>query len=98
MPEYSAYLVYLNKFGKSISSLQEFEQRNQIFTAKAKEIKLLNTQLQTSKVGLNWFSDWTEAELKSVFYPNLPGGKLKSGHQTEQIDAEQTEVHESRRL
>lgn len=70
VPEYSAYMVYLNRYGKSYGTMQELDMRMELFTQKAQEIKQLNSELTTSRVGFNEYSDWTQGELQAVFYPN----------------------------
>jgi uncharacterized protein YfaP (DUF2135 family) len=39
VPEYSAYMVYLNRYGKSYGTMQEFDMRMELFTQKAQEIR-----------------------------------------------------------
>ena len=64
----SAFLEYITKHGKSYGTSAEYEFRKAIFDKRIQEHKLHNEKAnQTSTVGLNKFSDWTEYELKKLF-------------------------------
>ena len=64
----SAFLEYITKYGKSYGTTVEFNFRKAIFDQRVQEHKIHNEKPnQTSTVGLNRFSDWTEYELKKLF-------------------------------
>lgn len=57
------FMQYVSKFGKSYSNLDEFNMRLGLFTVRDKIIKEWNAdETNTSRMGHNFLSDWTEAE------------------------------------
>merc|ERR1719223_2593453 len=62
----SAFFGYIVQFGKSYSSVQEYEMRLREFAVKHQFINSHNDSETSFKVGHNQFSDWTEAEYKSM--------------------------------
>jgi C1A family cysteine protease len=60
------YMQYVSKFGKSYSTLDEFNARKELFLARDQIIKEWNSKPQTSTMGHNFLSDWTAAEQKTL--------------------------------
>ena len=58
---------YIENFGKSYATLEEFKFRQELFIAKDKLIEEWNNKDgQYHILGHNQFSDWTEMELKKL--------------------------------
>ena len=57
------FMQYVSKFGKSYTNVEEFNLRLSLFTVRDKIIKEWNADFtNTSRMGHNFLSDWTEAE------------------------------------
>jgi hypothetical protein len=62
----SAFMAYITQFGKSYSTVSEYELRLEQFARNHAIILEHNSSDSTYELGVNQFSDWTEAEYKSI--------------------------------
>ena len=62
----SAFLGYITEYGKSYSSMAEYETRLRNFAVKHAFIQEENNQGNSWVAGHNHMSDWTEEEYKSL--------------------------------
>ena len=60
------FMNYVSTFGKRYGTKAEFEFRSAIFKKNLEKIAEFESQPQTSTVGINHFSDRTEAEMKKL--------------------------------
>ena len=62
----SAFLGYITKFGKSYSTMAEYEMRLSNFAQKHSYIQAHNAEESDYKLGHNKMSDWTEEEYNNI--------------------------------
>jgi len=62
----AAFLGYITQFGKTYSTMAEFEHRLANFSANHEHIAAHNAMPSNFKLGHNQFSDWTDAEYKAM--------------------------------
>ena len=62
----SAFLGYITQFGKSYSSVAEYEMRLRNFAVKHAVIEAHNETGEAYKLGHNKMSDWSEEEYNSI--------------------------------
>ena len=65
--QYLAFTNYLSEHGKSYATLEEFNERLALFTARDTLINEWNSRTDvTSTLGHNFLSDWTPAEINRL--------------------------------
>ena len=74
----SAFLSYITHFGKSYTSVADYEHRLRQFAVKHAYISEHNSTLSNYKLGHNQFSDWTDAEYKEILTYKPTGGRQVS--------------------
>ncbi len=61
------FAQYVAQYGKNYATIEEYQFRYIQFAKNYTQVLLFNLEPgQTSTVGLNKFSDWTEAEMKKI--------------------------------
>ena len=60
------FMQYISKYGKSYSSVQEYETRFENWLVKNKAINEHNALISSYKMAHNKFSDWSESEWASI--------------------------------
>ena len=60
------FINYVAKFGKSYATVEEYNARLAIFVQKNAEINRINAEQSSFKLGLNKFTDYTDAEYKKL--------------------------------
>jgi hypothetical protein len=66
-------MSYVTQFGKTYTSMAEFEQRLQNFAEKHIFIEEHNASESLFKLGHNQMSDWSAAEYKSILTTEFEG-------------------------
>ena len=67
----SQFLNYISKYGKSYATKEEYQFRKNIFEGQISFVSLNNDRQESSyQVGLNKFSDFTDAEYKNMLGDN----------------------------
>jgi hypothetical protein len=88
----STFFGYITEFGKSYSTVEQFEMRLENFAVRHSLIESHNATESSFKLGHNQFSDWTEAEYLSILtyveedFTNAPEFVSKYGDDVKAID------------
>jgi len=82
------FFEYISNYGRSYGTKAEFQFRSKIFKAKLAEIEAFNAAGNTSKVGVNHFTDRTASEMKKMNgFKGVNSGKITTLDTTRLADS-----------
>jgi C1A family cysteine protease len=76
-PREQEFLNWIQKHGRSYGTKEEYLFRRDLFMKKLEELEAFNKDLAKPLVGVNQFSDWTDAERKKLFGLNYDANRIR---------------------